>query len=128
MEEELEKSSSLLKSTLESTADAILVVDLSSKIVLFNNRFIELWRIPELLANTKDDKLLLQFVLDQLINPEAFIEKVNILYQTPETISKDKLEFKDGRVFERYSQPQRIGDSIIGRVWSFRDITERENA
>ncbi|MCX6333227.1 MAG: PAS domain S-box protein [Bacteroidia bacterium] len=127
-ESELEKSFSLQKATLESTADGILVVDINGKIVQYNQKFAEMWKIPVNVLETMEDEAALSFVLDQLKDPDSFINKVKFLYSDPEAISSDQMEFLDGRVFDRYSQPQKIGGKTVGRVWSFRDITERKKA
>ncbi|HXW77312.1 MAG TPA: EAL domain-containing protein [Candidatus Eremiobacteraceae bacterium] len=116
---------SLLIATLEATADGILVVDLGGKIVRFNGRFTEMWRIPRPILDSRDDDRAIAFVLSQLRDPDAFVSKVRELYAHPETDSFDVLDFLDGRVFERYSIPQRAGGRVVGRVWSFRDVTER---
>jgi PAS domain S-box-containing protein len=120
-----ESALSLLRATLESTADGLLVVDREGKIVRFNRKFVEMWHIPESIVASRDDNEALNFVLDQLKEPERFLKKVRELYGHPESQSYDWLEFKDGRVFERYSQPQHVAGKVVGRVWSFRDVTDR---
>lgn len=125
---ELDNSFSLLKATLESTEDGLLVVNSSGKIVQFNQKFIDMWKIPdEILATGEDDKAL-NYVKYQLNNPDSFMENVKHLYSDPEATSFDTLEFKDGQFFERYSQPQKINGKSVGRVWSFRDITMKKQA
>ncbi len=118
---------SLLDSIIESTADGILVVDNNGKVSKSNKKFAKLWNIPQTLIDLNDDKKLLAFILDQLKDPDAFIKKVEGLYANPELESYDVLEFKDGRYFERLSFPQKFNDKILGRVWNFRDVTERKH-
>ncbi|MEO6456566.1 MAG: ATP-binding protein [Ginsengibacter sp.] len=127
-EKELERSISILEATIESTADGILVVDFNGRIVRFNKKFVELWRIPENILATHNDEKAIAFVLDQLINPGEFLSKVKELYIKKNELSFDILHFKDGRIFEHYSQPQLINAECVGRVWNFRDITESKLA
>jgi PAS domain S-box-containing protein len=127
-EEEIRQTLSLLNATLESTADGILVVNRNGKIESFNRRFVQMWRIPEPIIASKDDDQALTFVMNQLKDPEGFLSKVKELYSNPAAESFDLIEFKDGRFFERYSLPQWVGDLCVGRVWSFRDVTERKKA
>jgi PAS domain S-box-containing protein len=125
---ELDNSVSMLRATLESTEDGLLVVDSSGKIVQVNQKFIDMWTIPEEILATGEDNLALEYVKSQLINPETFLDNVKNLYKEPEATSFDLLEFNDGRFYERHSQPQKINGLSVGRVWSFRDITKRRKA
>jgi diguanylate cyclase (GGDEF)-like protein/PAS domain S-box-containing protein len=118
------KSPSLLSAIIEATADGILVVDRKRNISIYNRKFLSLWRIPETIASEADDHQFLACALDQLKDPDAFLKKVEQLYEQPEAESFDTIYFTDGRVFERYSQPHKINEEIIGRVWSFRDVSE----
>ena len=124
VEEALRRSETQVHTILESTADGILAVDSKGKVIKANRRFADLWRIPQSLMEGGDDNALLDFVLDQLSNPDTFLKKVRALYKS-DALDMDTLIFKDGRVFERYSSPMIMEGGVIGRVWSFRDITEQ---
>ena len=123
---------SVLKSTLESTADGILVVDLAGSIVSHNRRFEEIWALPPALIAANTDaagrRRLVQHVQKQLVNAETFVDGIEERYAEPESDSFDILNFKDGRVVERYSIPLRVEGHSVGRVWSFRDVTARRRA
>ena len=121
-EQALSLNEDLLRNTIESTADGILVVDNKGRITHANKRFAELWRIPRELIQEKNDEKLLDYVLEQLRDPKAFLDKVKELYQS-NAEDMDTLFFNDDRVFERYSAPLIREDKIRGRVWSFRDVT-----
>ncbi len=128
-ERRLKTALSLLSATLDSTADGLLVVDLpGQRMVRYNAKFAALWRIPTGILHAEDDQAALAFVRDQLVDPEAFAAKVQEVYAHPERESQDEIHLKDGRVLERYSQAQRVDGVPVGRVWSFRDITERRRA
>ena len=127
VEDALRESEIKLKVILESTADGILAVDSKGKVIQTNKRFAEIWHIPQSIIDSGDGANLLNYVLEQLINPDEFSSKAQKLYNS----SKEDLglvQFKDGRIFERYSAPLMMNDSSIGRVWSFRDVTDRQRA
>jgi len=124
----LDHALSLLDATLDSTMDGIMVVDKQGKIESFNTKFAEMWGIPETILASRNDDQALAFVQEQLLRPDEFLSKVRELYDRPGEESFDVLEFKDGRVFERLSLPQKVKGEIAGRVWSFRDVTTRKRA
>ena len=126
MEGGLRESEIYLQGILDSTNDGILAINNNGKIINSNNRFAELWHIPQELIGQKDDNVLLSYVLNQLVDPEGFISKVQELYKSDRTYF-DMIHFKDGRIFERYSAPLILIKNIVGRVWSFRDITVKDN-
>ncbi len=122
------QSLALVRATLESTADGILTVGVDGHILSLNETFVKMWRIPLEVLATHDDALAIQCVLEQLQAPEQFLAKVNYLYDHPLEESFDVLEFKDRRIFERFSRPMLVDGHATGRVWSFRDISARKRA
>ncbi|GIV59447.1 MAG: hypothetical protein KatS3mg043_0536 [Rhodothermaceae bacterium] len=123
-----EHSLSLLRSTIEATADGLLVVDQNRRIVAYNTRFCELWQLDPAELEHRDSRALVENVRDQVDDPGVFARETEAIYARPERESFDVLHFRDGRIVERYSRPQRLGQDVVGRVWSFRDVTLREMA
>jgi diguanylate cyclase (GGDEF)-like protein/PAS domain S-box-containing protein len=127
-DEDLREAMSLLTATLESTADGILVMSAEGRVAGFNDQFLRMWGIPpELLKGDSEDPIM-RLVIAQVADPVAFMGRIIELEDNPAAESHDVLDFKDGRTFERYSRPQRVGQNIVGRVWSFRDVTPRRKA
>lgn len=124
----LAQSLSLLQSAFDSTADGLLVVDSAGRVRAYNQRFLSLWRVPPAVAALRDDDRLLDHVRDQLLDPDDFLVRVRELYGHHTAVDFDTLRFKDGRRFERYSQPHVVDGTTVGRVWSFRDVTARHDA
>jgi diguanylate cyclase (GGDEF)-like protein/PAS domain S-box-containing protein len=125
---QMERTLSLQSATLEATADGILVVDNDGRIGGFNQRFLHMWRVSATVMETGDYDAAFGEVAGQLRNTEAFLARVRDVRGRPYAATFDVIEFKDGRIFERYSQPQRLGAAIVGRVWSFRDVSEKRRA
>jgi len=128
-EEALEFKNIMLVTQQETSLDGILVVDENGEIISFNRRFVDLWGIPLDLAESKSDEPVLQSVMDKLVNPEEFVGKLEQLYEDRDETSRDETALKDGRTFDRYSAPMLGADGkYYGRVWYFRDITDRKRA
>jgi PAS domain S-box-containing protein len=125
---ELAHSLSTIRATLESTTDGILVTDQNGQLITWNHKFADMWRIPADILKTREHARLQEVTAVQFANPAAFRERIAAIYSgsLPETF--DVLETADGRFFERYSNIQRVEGRNVGRVWSFRDITERKRA
>ena len=116
-----------LRCVLETCADGILAISSPGKVIHANRRFAEIWRIPTSLMEAGDDQALLRHVMSQLVNPESFLRKVEALYASADD-DIELLHFKDGRFVERFSSPLVMEGALVGRVWSFRDITARQQA
>jgi PAS domain S-box-containing protein len=129
-EEELEYRNLLFSIQQETSLDGILVVDEKGEWVSFNQRFLDMWGIPADIVKSKSDEEALQHVLDKLADPEGFIVRVQYLYENVNETSNDEIELNDGRTFDRYSSPvtSASGEKYFGRVWYFRDITQRRRA
>lgn len=125
-EDALSFKSALLQAESDTTIDGILAVDESDRIILANRQFRAYFDIPQEMLDAKDDRALLRFVISNIEDPDAFLQKVEYLYSHPEQRSTDEIRLKSGRTFERYSAPLEDADGRHrGRIWYFHDITER---
>jgi two-component system CheB/CheR fusion protein len=126
-EDELKLRNIILSTQQEASIDGILVVDNNRKVISFNRRFAEMCDILPEALETKSDELILKAFLNKLVDPDNFLKKVLYLYEHNHEVSRDEVFLKDGRVFDRYSSPMEGADGkYYGRVWYFRDITERK--
>jgi diguanylate cyclase (GGDEF)-like protein/PAS domain S-box-containing protein len=127
-EASMQNAVSLFASTFESTADGIVVMSLDREIIACNKKFIEMWQIDPDIIEGKDSRQMVAKVAGQLSQPNKFLESLDELYADPLRTESDVLDLRDGRVYERYSQPQYMEGRPVGRVCCFRDITERNRA
>ena len=99
----------------------------SEKSLSFNQRFVDLWRVPENALHSKSDQTALQSVIDKLEDPQEFLDGIEYLYAHPEENSHEEIRLKDGRTFDRYSSPFKSATGeYYGRIWFFRDLTGRK--
>jgi two-component sensor histidine kinase/PAS domain-containing protein len=124
----VKKALSQLNAALESTADGIYVISLAGKITGYNQNFASMWNIPGDLLESGDNLRVSDYLSTLVVRPEIFREESGEIRHHKDRESYDMLELRDGRIFERYSKPQRLEKTIVGRVWSFRDVTDRRHA
>jgi len=115
---------SLLNSTLDAIDEGILVRDPEGNITFYNTKFLDIWSLTEGDIENKEWNDIISFVSNHLLAKESFLESVEKFTTNPELEFQDILKFKDGRIIERYSHPQILNGKIVGRVWSYKDITE----
>ena len=125
---ELDRSSSVLRATIESTADGLLVTDESGKVLCHNQLYMDMWPIPPELMETARHLPIIEYCSNFLKDPQLFVLSTQKIYAAWPPESFDVLQFNDGRVFERYTKVRFVEGLNVGRVWSFRDITERRRA
>jgi PAS domain S-box-containing protein len=126
---DLQAKTAFLEAQVNSTIDGILVVDADGHRILQNRRMIEIFHIPAEILSSADDSAMLEYVLPSIKDPESFLAKVEHLYSHADETSHDQIELLDGTILDRYSAPvvDKCGKHY-GRIWSFRDVTERKNS
>jgi PAS domain S-box-containing protein len=127
-EEDLKHQKTLLEALTESILDGIVVLSTEGKILHFNRLFLDIWNFPPEVVESKSDALALEWAANQTMNPAEFLARVNAVYQQPDREVREELPMKDGRVYERFGAPILSGETRIGWVWTFRDITARKRA
>jgi len=128
-EEDLKWKTALLEAQIDATIDGLLVVDEQGRRILFNQRLKDMWSVPEDILSEETDEPLLQYVVGQVREPETFLARVKELYLSKTETSRDEIEFKDGRIFDRYTAPLLGAEGrYYGRIWTFRDETARRQA
>ncbi|MDD5248929.1 MAG: response regulator [Rhodocyclaceae bacterium] len=123
IEDDLAQTMSQLRATLESTGNGIMVMDLQGGIASMNRLFSHMWEIPEELLLTHDDAAVLEFLAAHSVDGAACRARLQPVVDAD--AMQDLIQLKDGRVFECNSRPQYLDERIIGRVFSFNDISER---
>ncbi|MBK9000574.1 MAG: diguanylate cyclase [Myxococcales bacterium] len=123
-EKQLAESYSLLQAAFDATGEGILAVDTSGSVIAHNQRFVEIWGVPkELLGPAGDGGPRLRYLAEQTVDPEGFVARARQLSAEPSSERTDLIELRDGRSIERSSRPQWLGGDVIGRVWSYRDVS-----
>jgi len=127
LRDRVDQKTETIRATVEATHDGILVVSSTGRITTFNQKFKDIFGIPDVVLNSGDDSAAVDFVLNLVKDPELFVSKIRDFY-ADENVTDDFFEFKDGRIIERHSEPQRVKGKNVGRVWSVRDVTDRRRA
>jgi PAS domain S-box-containing protein len=126
--QELAHSLAMMRATLEASTDGILVTDDDGTVTGFNEKFVQMWRIPREILDVRKHRRLLEVTCHAFEDPRQFLARIDEIYAASPPESYDLLELADGGVFERVSRIQVVEERNVGRVWSFRDITDRKRA
>ena len=121
---ELAETLVIMRATLESTTDAILVTDEEGKVTDFNDKYLDMWKIPRVVLETGKAGDVRELVSRNFADPQRFFARITEIAATAQE-SFDVLKLKDGRIFERYSKVLSVEGRSLGRVWSLRDVTQR---
>lgn len=125
LEEDIKLQNSILTAELDASMSGVLIVDKNGNIILYNQRFVDLWRVPKAVLNTKNSQIVLNSVIHQVNDQQEFMRYIDYLYKHKSKKDHQEIELADGRTLERYTAPLYIDKkTYVGRVWFFFDITE----
>jgi len=122
--QELARSLAMVRATLEATTDGILVTDNDYRITDFNEIFLKMWRIPAEMIEKRDHRMVSNEISRNFSDANRYLSRIDEIYSISPPESYDRMELNDGRTIVRYSRIQFVDERNVGRVWSFRDITE----
>jgi len=122
--QELARSLAMVRATLEATTDGILVTDNDYRITDFNEIFLKMWRIPAEMIEKRDHRMVSNEISRNFSDANRYRSRIDEIYSISPPESYDRMELNDGRTIVRYSRIQFVDERNVGRVWSFRDITE----
>jgi PAS domain S-box-containing protein len=122
--QELAHSLAMMRATLEATTDGVLATDSDGRVTDLNEKFVEMWRIPREIVDSRNHGRILEFNSRYFEDPQQFLSRADDIYKLSPPETYDLLQLSDGRVFERFSRIQFVEERIAGRVWSVRDITD----
>ena len=128
VERELAYTVAMLRATLESSSEGILVTDDDGRVLMFNEQYAAMWRVPRALLDAGDHWSILEHVCQEFHDARSFLARVEEIYSSSPPDSFDVLALRDGRIVERSSRIQSVEGQTVGRVWSFRDVSERRRA
>lgn len=126
--ESLAHMNSVLRATFDSIAEGVIVVDLNKRVTAFNKRFLDIWGLTEEMMVDRDAERVLVRAASGVKHPEWFTSRIRERFEPSEQVDVETVELLDGRILERKSLPQRMGRTIIGRVWSYREVTAERRA
>lgn len=124
-DEKLQDSLSLTRVTLDSTTDGMIIIDNQGSIIDYNSHFCEMWNIPKPLIKSNNKNAILEYIYKQVDKPEVLMEKFKELSNDIEKTTTAIFHFKNGQIIEQFSFPRLLDGKVIGRIWSFRDVTEK---
>jgi PAS domain S-box-containing protein len=127
MKDEQAHSLAMMRAALEASTDGILVTNERGEVTHFNENYVRMWQMPREVLEAGNHKKLQEIIAQRLVQTRPYFSRIEEIYATAPPESFDLLEFKDGRVFERHSRIQFVDRQNVGRVWSFRNITERRD-